>query len=73
MLINQIKDIKIDKENQSNNNNIPINYIKKSKTFSINKNRINNLALKYNILNYDISYRAETFRITISEIAENGI
>ena len=49
------------------------NYIEKSKSFSMNKNRINNLALKYNILNYDISYKAETYRLTISEITENKI
>ena len=39
----------------------------------MNKDRINNLALKYNILNYDISYREETYRITISDITENKI
>ena len=31
------------------------------------------MAIKYNILNYDISYRVETFRITISDITENKI
>ena len=31
------------------------------------------MAIKYNILNYDISYRVETFIITISDITENKI
>ena len=48
-----------------------INNNKKAKSFSLNKSRINNLALKYNILNYDISYRMETFRVNISDINEN--
>ena len=48
-----------------------LNNNKKAKSFSLNKSRINNLALKYNILNYDISYRMETFRVNISDINEN--
>ena len=67
---NKINELKIDKDNLSNDNK---KNIKKAKSYTINKNCINDLALKYNILNYDISYRAETFRITISDIADNKI
>ena len=49
------------------------NVIKKSKSFSLNKSRINTLDLKYGILNYDISYHAETFRMAISEIDKKRI
>ena len=67
---NKISELKIPKESPCKKNN---NIIKKAKSFSINKNCINDLALKYNILNYDISYRAETFRVTISDIIDNKV
>ena len=69
-LNSKINEFKIGKEYPSNKNK---NNIKKAKSFSINKNCLNDLALKYNILNYDISYRAETFRATISDITDNKV
>ena len=66
---NNINELKNSKKSLSND----IIKIPKAKSFSINNNNINDLAIKYNILNYDISYRVETFRITISDITENKI
>ena len=67
---NKVNEFKFDNDTFSNKHK---DFCEKAKSFSMNKNRINNLALKYNILNYDISYRAETFRVTISDITENKI
>ena len=67
---NKVNEFKFDNDTFSNKQK---DFCEKAKSFSVNKNRINNLALKYNILNYDISYRAETFRVTISDITENKI
>ena len=67
---NKVNELNFDNETFSNK--CEYNF-QKAKSFSINKNRINKLALKYNILNYDISYRSETFRVIISNITENKI
>ena len=67
---NKIDDTKLDKKSFSNDNR---SNLRKSKSFSINKSQINNLALKYSILNYDISYRVETYRIYLSDINEKKI
>lgn len=67
---NKLDDTKYEKKSFSNDNT---SIIRKSKSFSVNKNRINNLALKYSILNYDISYRVETYRIYLSDLDEKKI